>query len=66
MPKKSKILKGPQLFEEEEKFIPYIIRGIIDGDGTVCPTSYGGPQFRIITASYDFALWLKDILENLK
>ena len=64
VPKKSKILKGPQLFKEEEKFIPYIIRGIIDGDGTVCPTSYGGPQFRIITASYDFALWLKDVLEN--
>lgn len=64
VPKKSKILKGPQLFEEEEKFIPYIIRGIIDGDGTVCPTSYGGPQFRIITASYDFSLWLKDVLEN--
>lgn len=64
VPNKSKILKGPELLPEEEKFIPYIVRGIIDGDGTVSPTSYGAPQFRIVTASYDFAEWLVDILEN--
>jgi hypothetical protein len=61
---KSKILQGPQLLPEEEKYIPYIIRGVIDGDGTVSPTSYGGAQFRIVTASYDFAVWLKSVLEN--
>lgn len=57
-------LEGPQLLLEEEKFIPYIIRGIIDGDGTVSPTSYGAPQFSIFTASEKFADWLVYILEN--
>lgn len=57
-------LEGPQLLPEEEKFIPYIIRGIIDGDGTVSPTSYGAPQFFIYTASEKFADWLVYILEN--
>lgn len=61
---KSKILPAPQLLKEEEKYIPYIIRGIIDGDGSVNATSYGAPQFRIVTASKDFAEWLKEILEN--
>lgn len=56
--------EGPQLLPEEEKFIPYIIRGIIDGDGTVSPTSYGAPQFFIYTASEKFADWLVYILEN--
>ena len=57
-------LEGPQLLPEEEKFIPYIIRGIIDGDGTVSPTSYGAPQFFIYTALEKFADWLVYILEN--
>ena len=34
-PNKSYSLKGPQLKKEEEKFLPYIIRGIIDGDGCI-------------------------------
>lgn len=56
---------GPiNLKSEEEKFIPYIIRGIIDGDGNVTPTSYGAPAFKIYTASEKFADWLKYILEN--
>lgn len=29
--------------KEEEKFIPYIIRGIIDGDGSIIKSSYGAP-----------------------
>lgn len=57
-------LEGSQLLLEEEKFIPYIIRGIIDGDGTVSPTSYGAPQFSIFIASEKFADWLVYILEN--
>lgn len=64
IPNKSKIIKGPKLLPEEEKFIPYIIRGIIDGDGTVSPTSYGTPQFRIVSASPDFIQWIKNTLEN--
>ena len=61
---KSLSLTGPDLLPEEEKFIPYLIRGIIDGDGTVSPTSYGAPQFAIYTASEKFADWLVSILEN--
>ena len=61
---KTLILEGPQLLPEEEKFIPYIIRGIIDGDGNVTPTSYGAPQFSIYTASEKFADWLVYVLEN--
>lgn len=61
---KTKILEGPKLMPEEEKFLPYILRGIIDGDGCVSPTSYGSAQFYIVTASEKFADWLIDILTN--
>ena len=44
--------------------MPYILRGIIDGDGSVSPTSYGGTQFFIVTMSEDFKNWIVDILEN--
>ena len=64
VPNKSYIIKAPQLLKEEEKFIPYILRGIIDGDGSVSPTSYGGAQFFIVTMSEEFANWIVDILEN--
>ena len=40
---KSLTLQPPKLLPEEEKFIPYIILGIIDGDGSVSPTNYNGP-----------------------
>lgn len=45
VPNKTYSLKGLDLLPEEEKFIPYIIRGIIDGDGCVFATSYGAPTF---------------------
>ena len=61
---KSKILQGPHLKEEEYKYIPYIIRGIIDGDGCIYKTSYGAPAMYICSASYDFIMWVKSILEN--
>lgn len=61
---KSKILQGPNLSEEEFKYLPYIIRGIIDGDGCIYKTSYGAPAMYICSASYDFIIWLKSILEN--
>ena len=62
--KKSNIVPEPQLMEKERKFLPYIIRGIIDGDGSVAKTSYGGSQFFIVTKSEIFANWIKKVLEN--
>lgn len=61
---KSYILKSPNLLPEEEKFIPYIVRGIIDGDGCVSPTSYGGAQFYIVSMSEEFIDWLIYVLQN--
>lgn len=62
VPNKTMELQPPNLYTEEEKFLPYIIRGIIDGDGCVSPTSYGGAQFHICTMSKDFADWIEYIL----
>lgn len=64
VPRKSNIVPGPQLMEKERKFLPYIVRGIIDGDGSVAKTSYGGSQFFIVTKSEAFANWIKKVLEN--
>ena len=61
---KSKVLQGLKLSEEEYQFLPYIIRGIIDGDGCIYKTSYGAPAMYICSASYDFIIWLKSVLEN--
>lgn len=61
---KTYILQGPNLYPEEEKYLPYIIRGIIDGDGCVFKTSYGAPAFYICSASEDFVNWCKFVLEN--
>lgn len=64
VPNKSLVVPKPQLLPEEEKFLPYIIRGIIDGDGCVSKTSYGGAQFYIISMSEDFIDWCKDVCEK--
>ena len=64
VPRKSNVVPEPQLAEKERKFLPYIIRGIIDGDGSVAKTSYGGSQFFIVTKSEVFANWIKKVLEN--
>lgn len=61
---KSKILQGPELSEKECQYLPYLIRGIIDGDGCIYKTSYGAPAMYICSASYDFIIWLKTILES--
>jgi len=61
---KSKVLHGPILTEEENKYLPYIIRGIIDGDGCIYKTSYGAPAMYVCSASYDFIIWVKSMLEN--
>ena len=62
VPRKTETLQPPILNLEEEKFIPYIIRGIVDGDGCIFTTSYGAPGFYILTKSKDFADWLSKIL----
>jgi hypothetical protein len=64
IPRKSNVVPEPQLTEKERKFLPYIIRGVIDGDGSVAKTSYGGSQFFIVTKSETFANWIKRVLEN--
>lgn len=53
-----------ELLEEEEPYLPYLIRGIIDGDGCIYQTSYGKPAFFIVTASKQFADWLTKILTH--
>lgn len=62
--RKSHIIPYLHLQPEEEKFIPYIIRGIIDGDGCIYKTTNDTVGFYICTMSYEFAKWIKDILEN--
>lgn len=67
VPNKTNILSGPDLRYSELKYLNFIMRGIIDGDGT-----FGFPSnsdesiyFRIISASEDFLIWCKDSLEIL-
>ncbi len=59
---KTYTIRQPYIYESEHQFIPYIIRGIIDGDGSVAKTSYGGAQFYIVTMSEEFAKWIVNIL----
>jgi hypothetical protein len=61
VPRKTKTLHGFTLQEDEQKYFPYIIRGMIDGDGWI---RKDGKEFYICTASYDMALWVKKTLEN--
>lgn len=64
IPKKSLILPTPQLLPQEEKFIPYIVRGIIDGDGSVYTMGTGAPCVCIFSESKEFIEWIKYIFEN--
>lgn len=57
-------ISGFEIEEDEEPYLPYLIRGIIDGDGCIYSTSYGKPAFFIITASKEFADWLAKILTH--
>ena len=61
---KTLTLREPNLKEEEKKYLPYIIRGIIDGDGCVFKTSYGAPAFYICSVSETFINWCRYTLEN--
>lgn len=56
-------LQPPTLYEEEYQYLPYLIRGIIDGDGCIFENSNNKkPNLYILTASKSFAEWLKFIL----
>lgn len=62
--RKSLTLDGFDIKAEEEQFIPYLIRGIIDGDGTIHLTSYGELYVGICSGSKKFIEWLQNILKN--
>lgn len=64
VPRKSKIIEKPKLLDKERQYLPYIIRGIIDGDGCVSKTSYGGAQFYICSMSEQFIDWIVEVLEK--
>lgn len=59
---KTFLATGCKLYEEEKIFIPYIIRGIIDGDGWI---RKDGKEFFISSASKNFIKWCKEILIDL-
>lgn len=63
-PNKTLGLQPPQLTENEEEFIPYLVRGLIDGDGSIYKNGYGAPTVSFSCASEDFIYWFKDILEK--
>lgn len=60
---KTDIIPAPKLLLEEERYIPYIIRGIIDGDGNI-DVRDNVIGFRICSKSLEFAEWIKDVLIN--
>lgn len=57
--RKTFTLQGPELYSDELIYLKDIVRGIIDGDGTLgVPTNVTGSiYFRIVSASKDFLLW---------
>ena len=61
VPRKSKTIQGVRLLPEEHKYVPYLIRGIIDGNGWV---RKDGKEFFICTASQKMSIWIKETLEN--
>lgn len=61
VPQKTKTISGFELHEDEYKYYPYIIRGMVDGDGWI---RKDGKEFFICTASYNMALWIQKTLKN--
>lgn len=59
VPNKTKIIKGPNLYFEEYAYLKDILRGIIDGDGTLGfpSNSQKSMYFRILSASEAFIDW---------
>ena len=62
IPKKSLILEGPSFDKIDDKMLPYVIRGIIDGDGWV---RKDGREFFICSASQKFIEWCREALERV-
>lgn len=63
IPRKSLTLQPPELKENEYKYFPYLLRGIIDGNGCIFKGASGKPGFYIASGSKEFAEWLKEKLE---
>ena len=63
-PKKSSTIQKVFFSQEEERYIPYFIRGVIDGDGTIGHTSGGTLYFKIVSHSESFTNWIVSILET--
>lgn len=63
--RKAHILKGFDLLPSEEKFIPYIVRGIIDGDGSINPLINDQPSCQINSVSKPFLEWVVKLLEKM-
>lgn len=59
--RKSKTLGAINLYDIEYKYFPYIIRGLIDGDGWI---RKDGKEFFICSASLEFIKWLKNKMEE--
>lgn len=59
--RKSLTIKSLILDKDEKEFLPYIIRGLLDGDGWI---RKDGKEFYICSASEKFATWIKDTLEK--
>lgn len=59
---KTFLSSGPRLLLEEEKYLPDIIRGIIDGDGWI---RKDGEEFFISSASKSFIKWCYESLLKL-
>lgn len=55
-------LQGFALSNSESAFIPYLVRGIIDGDGCIFETSYGAPAVYIISQSKKFLEWVEELM----
>lgn len=64
IPNKTFKISDVNLDDDEMIFIPYLIRGIIDGDGTFGFSKHGG-YFRIISASEDFLVWCQKALHSI-
>lgn len=60
---KTFMTEGPVLFSDEKQYLPFIVRGIIDGDGWI---RKDGGEFFICSASEKFIKWCKEALEELK
>lgn len=59
--RKSLTLQPPRLKNKEVKYISYLLRGIIDGDGWI---RKDGGEFFICSMSKDFLEWCKKVFEN--